>query len=286
MKDNVFLILGGDDRSLYLGEYLEKQGLRVCYYAFNQTDCFSSLTDAIAEASCIILPLPLTRDRATLNAPLYDGSVLLSEICALASPDKAFFGGQLPVSFCEEIKERGSFYCDYFLLEELAIYNAVPTAEGVIKVLIESLPITIHGMKCGITGYGKVGKVLALTLHNLGADVTVFARKPSDMADAYAKNLHHKSYKELATEYSDFDALINTVPARVIGADELSNLNPECIIIETASSPFGIDFQTAKEKALEVIKASSLPGKVAPKTAGEIIGRSILPIIKSRGFTD
>lgn len=286
MKDNVFLILGGDDRSLYLGEYLEKQALKVCYYAFNQTDCFSTLKDAIAEATCIILPLPLTRDRVTLNAPLYDGTILISDICALASADKIFFGGQLPVSFCEEITERGSYFCDYFELEELAIYNAVPTAEGVVRVLIESLPITIHGMKCAITGYGKVGKILALTLRNLGADVTIFARKPSDFADAYAKGIRTNEYEDLAHEHFDFDALINTVPAKVIGTRELSSLKPECVLIETASSPFGIDFQAAKEKAFEVIKASSLPGKVAPKTAGEIIGRSILPILKSRGLTD
>lgn len=286
MKDNVFLILGGDDRSLYLGEYLEKQGLKVCYYAFNQTDCFSTLKDAIEDATCIILPLPVTRDRATLNAPLFEETVLLSDICTLASADKIFFGGQLPVGFCEDLKAKGTYYCDYFLLDELAIYNAVPTAEGVLQVLIESLPITIHGMKCGITGYGKVGKILAMTLRNLGADVTVFARKPSDIADAYAKNIRHRSYEDLKSEHFDFDALINTVPARIIGATELSDLNPECIIIETASAPFGIDFQAAKERAMEVIKASSLPGKVAPKTAGEIIGRSILPIIRSRGLTD
>mgnify|MGYP003300621673 FL=1 len=41
-----------------------------------------------------------------------------------------------------------------------------------------------------------------------------------------------------------------------------------------------IDFQAAKEMAFKVIKAGSLPGKVAPKTAGEIIGRSILPMIR------
>lgn len=286
MKDNVFLILGGDNRSLYLGEYLEKQGLKVCYYAFNQTDCFGTLKEAMTEADCIILPLPLTRDRATLNTPLFEETILLSDICTLASPDKVFFGGQLPIGFCEELSTKGAYYCDYFLLNELAIYNAVPTAEGVLQILIESLPVTIHGMNCGITGYGKVGKILALTLRNLGAKVTIFARKPSDIADAYAKNIYHKSYEDLQKEHFDFDALINTVPAKVIGAAELSNLNPECIVIETASAPFGIDFQAAKERAMEVIKASSLPGKVAPKTAGEIIGRSILPIIKSRGLTD
>lgn len=286
MKDNVFLILGGDDRSLYLGEYLEKQGLKVCYYAFKQTDCFGNLNDAIANATCVILPLPLTKDRATLNTPLFEETILLSDICALASSEKVFFGGQLPIGFCEELTAKGAYYCDYFLLDELAIYNAVPTAEGVLKVLIEALPITIHGMRCGITGYGKVGKILALTLRDLGADVTIFARKPSDFADAFAKNIRHKTYDDLARDRFDFDALINTVPAKIIGAKELSNLESECVIVETASAPFGIDFQAANEKAIEVIKASSLPGKVAPKTAGEIIGRSILPIIKSRGLTD
>ena len=57
MKDKLFLILGGDNRSLYLGEYLEKQHFGVCYYAFSQTDCYENLTDAINEADFIILPL-------------------------------------------------------------------------------------------------------------------------------------------------------------------------------------------------------------------------------------
>ena len=89
-----------------------------------------------------------------------------------------------------------------------------------------------------------------------------------------------KSFEQLSTEYNDFDALINTVPIKVIEEKQLSNLNRDCLLIEVASAPFGIDFQAAKEKAFRVIKAGSLPGKVAPKTAGEIIGRSILPIIE------
>lgn len=286
MKDNNFLILGGDNRSLYLGEYLEKQNFRVCYYAFNQTDCYENLGDAINESAIIVLPLPLTRDRLTLNSPLFDETVLLADIYALATPDKMFFGGQLPKSFCEELDARGAPYSDYFLLDELAIYNAVPTAEGVLKVLIEELPVTVHGMKCAVTGYGKVGKVLASTLKALGADVTVFARKESDFADAFAKSLKHMHFETLETESHDFDALINTVPTKVIGASVIDKLNPECVLVEIASAPFGIDFQAAKERAMTVVKASSLPGKVAPKSAGEIIGRSILPIIRARGYTD
>ncbi len=280
MKDNTFLILGGDNRSLYLGEYLENQGFKVCYYAFNHTECYNSLEEAMNLSDVIVLPLPFTRDRLTLNTPLFDEVVLISDILALLSNKKMVFGGQLPKSFCEELESRNCSYCDYFLLDELAIYNAVPTAEGVVQVLIEELPITIHGMKCAVLGYGRVGKVLAETLSSLGADVTVFARKQSAFAEIYAASMKYKQFEDLTTEVNDFDAVINTVPVKVLGSAQLSKLNSECVLVEVASAPFGIDFQSAKEKAFKVVKAGSLPGKVAPKTAGEIIGRSILPMIK------
>ncbi len=280
MKEVAFLILGGDNRSLYLGEYLENQGFKVCYYAFNHTECYNDLEEAVNASDIIILPLPFTKDRLTLNSPLFDEVVLISDIVALASSKKFILGGQLPKSFCEELDSRNCPYCDYFLLDELAIYNAVPTAEGVVQVLIEQLPITIHEMKCAVLGYGRVGKILAATLASLGAEVTVFARKQSAFAEIYASGMKYKSFEALSTEDNSFDAVINTVPAKVLGSAELSRLNSECVLVEVASAPFGIDFQVAKERALQVVKASSLPGKVAPKTAGEIIGRSILPIIR------
>ena len=284
MKDNTFLILGGDNRSLYLGEYLENQGFKVCYYAFNHTECYNSLEEAMNSSDVIVLPLPFTKDRLTLNTPLFDDKVVISDIVALLSNKKMVFGGQLPKSFCEELESRDCPYCDYFLLDELAVYNAVPTAEGVVQVLIEELPITIHGMKCGILGFGRVGKVLANTLSSLGAKVTVFARKQSAFAEIYASSMEYKHFDVLATENNDFDVVINTVPVRVLGDAQLSKLNSDCILVEVASAPFGIDFQSAKEKAFKVIKAGSLPGKVAPKTAGEIIGRSILPMIRRQNL--
>ncbi len=286
MKNNAFLILGGDNRSLYVGEYLEKQNINVCYYAFSDTDCYDSLNDAIKDASVIILPLPVSKDRLTLNAPLFDQTILLSDICTLLTSDKIVFGGQLPKSFCEELNDKNIYFCDYFLLDELSYYNAVPTAEGVVNILIEALPITIHGMTCGITGYGKTGNVLAKTLKSMGADVTVFAKREESLAQAFCDGINAKYINQLKTELNSFDTLINTVPVKIIDKDVLTNLNPDCLIIEIASSPFGIDFQVAKEKAIEVIKAGSLPGKTAPKTAGGIIGRSILPIIKQRGLIE
>lgn len=284
MKENIFLILGGDERSLYLGEYLEKQKLQVCYYAFSDTNCFENLSEAINSAEYIILPLPFTKDRLTLNAPLFDEKVEIKDICTLLKKGNIVIGGQLPESFKETLTDTEIEFYDYFLLDELAIFNAIPTAEGVVEILIKNLPITIHSMKCAILGYGRVGKVLAETLKSLGAEVTIFARKERDKADAFTKGYKFASFPSLKNAEYKFDALINTVPQKVLGRDEMKNISSDCLFIEIASAPFGIDFQAAKEFAFDVIKANSLPGKVAPKTAGEIIGRSILPILENKGL--
>ena len=284
MKENIFLILGGDERSLYLGEYLEKQKLQVCYYAFSDTNCFNSLSEAINSAEYIILPLPFTKDRLTLNAPLFDEKVEIKDICTLLKKGNIVMGGQLPESFKETLANTEVEFYDYFLLDELAIFNAIPTAEGVVEILIKNLPITIHSMKCAILGYGKTSKVLAATLKALGADVTVFARKERDKADAFTKGYKFASFPSLKNTEYKFDALINTVPQKVLGREEMKNISSDCLFIEIASAPFGIDFQAAKEFAFDVIKANSLPGKVAPKTAGEIIGRSVLPILENKGL--
>lgn len=280
MNSKIILILGGDDRSLYLGEYLEKQSFQVCYYGFSDVECFGSLSEAVTHADCIILPLPFTRDRVTLNTPLFDEKVHISDICALATPDKLFFGGQLPKSFTEILDLHGVKYCDYFTLEELAVYNAVPTAEGVIEILINNTPVTVFSMKCAVTGYGKVGKAVAKALKALGADVTVYARKQKDVAEASTNGMKAFTFDELKDGEKNYNVVINTVPAPVIGKNEMKNLKTDCLLVETASPPFGIDFQAAKEHALSVIKANSLPGKVAPKSAGEIIGKTLIPLLK------
>lgn len=284
MTKTTFLILGGDERSLYLGEYLESLDLKVCYYAFRNSDCFDSVCDAISEADCIILPLPFTKDKVTLNAPLFDEAVSVTQIASLITADKTVFGGMLSQSFCDSLAEKGVEFFDYFALDEFAIYNAVPTAEGVLGILINELPCAVHGMKCAVIGYGRVGKVLARTLNALNCIVTVFARKEADRALAYAENIAFENIYDYKNEKRDFDAVINTVPSKVIGGEEFGVTNSDCLFIETASQPYGIDFKAAKEHFFDVIKAGSLPGKAAPKTAGEIIARTLIPIFKKKGL--
>ncbi len=67
-------------------------------------------------------------------------------------------------------------------IDDIAILNSIPTAEGAIQLAMEELPITIHSSKCLVVGYGRCGMTLARSLSALGAKVTVASRKAADIA--------------------------------------------------------------------------------------------------------
>src|SRR5699024_8407712 len=69
---------------------------------------------------------------------------------------------------------------DYFHDEALQVKNAIPTAEGTIQLVMEKLPTTIHGANIIVLGFGRIGKVLAHLLRQMGANVSVRARKSTD----------------------------------------------------------------------------------------------------------
>ena len=56
----------------------------------------------------------------------------------------------------------------------------------------------------------------------------------------------------------------------VLGDALLSELRPDCVLIELASQP-GIDAAAAQTRKLHYVKAAGLPGKVAPETAASAI---------------
>ena len=47
----------------------------------------------------------------------------------------------------------------------------MPTAEGAIQLAMEELPITLHGARVLVIGYGRLGRVLADRLAGLGREL-------------------------------------------------------------------------------------------------------------------
>ena len=60
----------------------------------------------------------------------------------------------------------------------------------------------------------------------------------------------------------------------------MAKIAANALIIDLASAPGGVDFDSARRMGITAIHALSLPGKVAPKTSGEIIKNTIFNILE------
>ncbi len=291
MREGIrFLLIGGDLRYRYLAKELLANGYKVCVYGFESEeidtsdDCGSpSLKEAVEQSNVIVLPLPVTVDGKTLNAPYSNVPILIESLFELITGDKLVLGGIIPQVIKDVARERNLQVIDFFEREELSVLNAIPTAEGAVAIAMEELPITIHGAKCLVTGYGRVGRLMEKTLNALGAKVTVAVRSSKDMAWLKVHCTDSMNIGQLAAEnLCDFDLVVNTVPVTVLTEDVLKRFKEDVLIIDLASKPGGVDMEAASRLGLKTIWALSLPGKVAPKTAGIIIKVTILNILEER----
>ena len=270
---NTFGVIGGDERMKYLAQSIAADGYPVCVCGLEKlgtcrgaAEC--DLPQLAAKSSVILLPLPATKDGLFLNAPYAENEIRLDDDFARLFMHKTVCGGMLQrltasSSLWREIEPE-----DYYRREELAVGNAIPTAEGAVGIAIREYPGTINGAKCLITGFGRIGKNLAIILRGMGAEVFCAARKKADLMQMRAFGVQPLTYREISRR---FDLIFNTVPAKVLTSPVLMQQTRDTLIIELASAPGGIDLKRAEELHLHVIDAPSLPGRVAPKTAAEYI---------------
>ncbi|MFC5712097.1 dipicolinic acid synthetase subunit A [Thalassorhabdus alkalitolerans] len=155
--------------------------------------------------------------------------------------------------------------------DDVAIYNAIPTAEGTLLLVIQDTDITVHGSETIILGLGRVGMTVARTFSALGAYVKVGTDNSAERARAEEMKMKAFPLKELPEKVQSADICINTIPAPVLTGHVLAHMAPRCIIVDLASKPGGTDFTYAKKRGIRAKLAPGLPGLVAPKTAGRIL---------------
>ena len=279
---NTFGVIGGDERMKYLAQSIAADGYPVCVCGLEKlgtcrgaAEC--DLPQLAAKSSVILLPLPATKDGLFLNAPYAENEIRLDDDFARLIMHKTVCGGMLQrltasSSLWREIEPE-----DYYRREELAVGNAIPTAEGAVGIAIREYPGTINGAKCLITGFGRIGKNLAIILRGMGAEVFCAARKKADLMQMRAFGVQPLTYREISRR---FDLIFNTVPAKVLTSPVLMQQTRDTLIIELASAPGGTDLKRAEELHLHVIDAPSLPGRVAPKTAAEYIKEAVYNILE------
>lgn len=291
-KNLIVTFIGGDLRQIWAANRLAESGYTVRVVGFDceelpefcaEVKHCSNLEEGISHADVLILPLPYATAQEQINAPFSVNPIYISEVMRKIQADQIVFVGKAD----ERLRALAELYevhiIDYFHREELNVLNCIPTAEGAIAIAMQETPFTLHDSKCLILGYGRIGKILARDLKGLGAKVAVSARKYSDLA--WIKSEGHRAVQtsELGEIIGEYDIVFNTIPAVILDFKLLSKVREDALIIDLASRPGGVDFDSAGELGKKVIRALSLPGKVAPHTAGEIMKETIINILNELG---
>jgi dipicolinate synthase subunit A len=291
MKDKkTVLVAGGDLRYGYTASVLAEKfetytvGL-TRQIVSEQVHFLESPADGLPMCDILVLPMPVSDDGVLVNAPFSQSNISLKNLISRLKPDALVLGGKFGKAKAL-FEESGIETADYLACEELSTRNAVPTAEGALQMLLEEMPRTVYGSKILVSGFGKTGSRLAYTLHALGAEVTVAARDVVKRAQAEMSGCQAIPFTELETYAEQFDVICNTVPAKVLTESVLEKIQKETLILDLASKPGGVDWESAQKLGKRVVWALSLPGKTAPVTAGEIIAKTILHILEERGIAD
>lgn len=281
-------VIGGDARQLEVVRKLTELDAKLILVGFEQLN--HAFTGAVKEkleevdftkVDTVILPIRGTDATGKVEAIFSNEEITLTKEMVNSTPAHCVFYTGISTPHLESLLSQANRKMVLlFERDDVAIYNSIPTVEGTIMMAIQHTDFTIHGSKVAVLGLGRVGMSVARVFHSLGAKVRVGARRSEDIARISEMALTPFQLSNLESELTDIDIVINTIPAPVITAQVISALPVHTLIIDLASKPGGTDFAFAEKRGVKALLAPSLPGIVAPKTAGLILANALGQLIQ------
>ncbi len=284
--DNIrFSIIGGDLRNVKLANLLAVDNYKVSIYGSQNKgleigiDEPDNLNSLIAQGDVIIGPMPCCLDNLELNMPYSKEKIKVQDVFKSMTNKQIFLAGLITPDIDSIAKQFNINCIDLLKREEMAVLNAIPTAEGAIQIAIQEMPITLHGCNAMVLGFGRIGKVLTKMLNGLGCSVFAEARKYSDIAWIRSYGYTPILLSKLSDYVGGMDVIFNTIPSLVLDSILLRKIEHDCLIIDLASRPGGVNFERANELGIKTVWALSLPGIVAPITAAKYLKDTIYNIV-------
>ena len=284
METRTFSVIGGDKRNIALAEMLVGQGHTVKLFGFvnyereTPAQC-KNLYEAVSGADYIIGPIPCSHNGCVLNAPYHNAAIEVEDLFRLIKPHQMFLAGVVKPELFTLADKYGFRAVDMLSREDLLILNAIPTAEGAIKIAIEETEITLHGSQMLVIGYGRVGKALAQMLRGIGAKVTVVVNKSEAAARAVGSGHTPVYFEDMDGALKQAEVIFNTVPHTLLDKSNMRHVRKDTLIIDLASPPYGVDANDSRDFGLKVLYTNSLPGKIAPVTTASYILDTVRHII-------
>lgn len=288
--DTTIVIIGGDQRELYLADYLLSSGYSVRLCGFEKQSKLPAPNyldphEAARGVQVVIIPLSGLKETMQPNCKFSEAAPVLDEdfFMGLPAQTPVFIGWARP-ALRDLARTAGVRLIEIGEDDELAILNSIPTAEGMIYLAMEKTSITIHGSNCLVIGFGRCGFSLARMLKGMGANVMVAARKAPDLARAYEMGFETCLISELDEAVKDKEFIFNTATAMVLTKYVLQNATRCQIILDMASGKGGTDFEAAEALCMQAILVPGLPGIIAPVSAGKILARVYPRLLKENGI--
>lgn len=287
--DKKIAVIGGDARYLELISQLHRNtsnsviavGFDSLAKGFVNAEHIPFGSLPIESIDVIILPITGIDCKGNVETVFSDERIQLTKEWIQSLPDHAIIiTGMANTVLKQMVQETNISLIPLLDRDDVAIYNSIPTAEGALLMAMEHTDFTIHSSRVIVAGFGRVGDTVANKFSALGAHVSVCAKDISDLARITERGYVSIPLDQLPMYTPTCDILINTIPARVIEQNAMRFLPAHSMIIDLASDPGGTDFVYAKQRGLKAYLAKSLPGIVAPKTAGKILADVILHMLK------
>ncbi|MCI8444161.1 MAG: dipicolinate synthase subunit DpsA [Clostridia bacterium] len=284
-----FAVIGGDLRIIKLAKMLADDGNTVYTYGLEKAEELKEnpnilfcekLSKAITkEVEIVIGPIPFSSNGVNINSPFSEKEISIREVMYHLNA-KILIAGSIAPDIYDMVNDEYIEIVDIMKREELAVLNTISTAEGAIEIAIANTNKIIHGSKVLILGFGRIGKVLARKMTGLSTKVTCAARKDEDLAWIKAYGHMATNINFLGENLSEYDIIMNTVPHLILTKERMQYVKEECLLIDLASNPGGIDKKAAKDRNLRLIWALALPGKVAPITTAEFIKETVYNVLR------
>lgn len=276
MQKQIYGVLGGDTRGHFLIGELRKRGCQVHSYGQEEENRSGSLEELLKKCSCIIGPIPFTKNQTDIFNEIGLEDMKIGNLRKWLTPKHQLWGGNIPKELMEECKVRKISCYDFMQDEEVALLNAIATAEGLIAEMITREPENLHGKSCLILGFGRCGKILAHKLKGLDVKVTISARNPEDLALAFAHGYQTILLQQLHGRWKQYPYVINTIPRKMIQKEQLEIMDQNTSIYDIASGSGGVNIKAASQMDIKIVNCPGLPGRYAPKTSAKILADCIL----------
>ena len=274
------VFVGGDLRQKYASDYLNENNIESLYIPY-----FSEF-EFFGQSNVIVMPLPASTDGVHLNIGNNENKsrIKLLDFLSRMGENVLILGGKFSKDIKEFMAENKIRYIDYYDIETFQIQNALLTAEGAIYYAKNRMSKSIHSSCVAVLGFGRIGKILAYLCRSQGAKTTVYARGDVDRTWSSVAGIKALKIDKLGTgEPYKIDIIFNTIPHNIINENIISKIKKDTLVIDLASKPYGIDEELIIKHQLNYHRELGIPGRYAPKSAGEILGQTIINILNTEG---